>query len=133
MLKEGTYSAWFNTSKGQGTGIVQVAAGKISGGDSILSYTGHYETQGDRFTATIRTRRHTAGHSSVFGLDDLTINLEGACGGVTFRCWGSAVEAPHLPFEATLLFSVPEDETQPPNSRPAPKFDPDRLPRPLSR
>ena len=133
MLREGTYSAWFSTAKGQGMGIVQLAAGKISGGDSILSYAGHYETAGDRFTAIIKTRRHTAGHASVFGLDELTINLEGSCRGVTFRCWGFAAEAPDLPFQATLLFSSVEDEAPSPSLRPVPRFDPDRLPKPLSR
>ena len=133
MLREGSYSAWFTTAKGQGTGIVQFVAGKISGGDSILTYTGRYETQGDRLTAIITTRRHTAGHASVFGLDDLTLNVEGTCSGATCRCWGFAAEAPDLPFEATLVFSAPGDLAPAPNSRPAPRFDPGRLPKSLSR
>ncbi len=133
MLREGRYSAWFKTAKGQGTGTIQLVAGKVSGGDSILTYSGRYETQGDRFTAIITTRRHTAGHASVFGLDDLTLTLEGSCSGATCRCWGFAAEAPDLPFDATLLFSAPEDLAPSPNVRPPPKFDPGKLPKPLSR
>jgi hypothetical protein len=133
MLKEGTYSAWFRTPQGQGTGIVHLAGGKVSGCDTVLSYTGRYEANGDRFTAVITTRRHAPGHPSVFGVDDLTLNLEGACRGVTFRCWGFAAEAPELPFEATLLHSVSDDIAPSPPLRPVPKFVPDRLPKPISR
>jgi hypothetical protein len=73
------------------------------------------------------------GHASVFGLDDLTLSLEGSCKGTTFSCWGFAAEAPDLPFRATLLFSSSDDEAPSPSLRPLPRFDPHRLPKPLSR
>ena len=43
MLKDGKYAAWFRTSRGEGTGIVHLENGKISGGDSIFTYGGSYE------------------------------------------------------------------------------------------
>jgi hypothetical protein len=51
VLKNGSYSAWFKTPQGQGTGIVHFENGKISGGDSIMTYDGSYQVAGDRFTA----------------------------------------------------------------------------------
>ena len=58
MLKDGKYTAWFRTSHGEGTGIVQLADGKISGGDSVFTYSGSYQVDDDdRFTAALTTRR----------------------------------------------------------------------------
>jgi hypothetical protein len=59
MLKDGTYAAWFKTPLGQGTGIAHVADGKIWGRDSIMTYSGSCEVDGDRFTASLSIKRHT--------------------------------------------------------------------------
>src|ERR1700760_2702862 len=67
MLRDGTYAAWFKTQLREGAGIVHFANGKLWGGDSIISYSGCYEVEGDRWTATVTTRRHAAGHATVFG------------------------------------------------------------------
>jgi hypothetical protein len=64
MLEDGTYAAWFKTPLREGAGIVHFANGKIWGGDSIISYSGSYEVDGDRWTATVLTRRHSAGHDT---------------------------------------------------------------------
>ncbi len=56
MLKDSTYAAWFKTPLGQGTGIVHVADGQIWGRDSVTTYSGSCERDGDRFTATVTTR-----------------------------------------------------------------------------
>lgn len=132
MLKEGTYSVWFRTPTNQGMGIVQIAGGQVVGGDSVLSYEGCYELDGDRFTARVTTWRHTEGVPSVFGPDELTLSLEGCCNQTNITCRGTAAEAPGVPFEATLLLSQ-ADETSPRPQRSLPKFDPRRLPKPLSR
>jgi hypothetical protein len=126
MLKDGTYTAWFKTPAGEGTGIAHLEAGNITGGNDILTYSGSYETEGNRFAAIIRTKRHTAGHPTVFGVDDLTLRLEGECRTTFSRCAGRADEVPDLLFEATLILCQPEDTTRP---EPAPsKFHPERLP-----
>ena len=64
-------NAWFKTPRGEGTGIVHFENGRISEGDSIVTYAGHYETSGDRSTATVVTKRHTEGHETVYGFDDV--------------------------------------------------------------
>ncbi|CCD94949.1 conserved hypothetical protein [Bradyrhizobium sp. ORS 375] len=132
MIKEGTYSAWFKTPRGQGTGIVQLAAGKVCGGDGALSYFGTYEADGDRFTAVIKTKRHAPGQPSLFGPDELTLTLEGCCRTAPLTCSGRAAEAPDVPFEAILLYSSP-DNAPPPAPRPVPKFNPEQLPKPIWR
>jgi len=40
MLRDGKYPAWFRTSRGEGTGIIHLADGRISGGDCFFSYGG---------------------------------------------------------------------------------------------
>jgi hypothetical protein len=105
VLKDGKYAAWFRTSRGQGTGIVYLANGKISGGDSAITYSGSYEVDENRFSATLTTRRHAAGQSTVFGVDEVEIELTGTCNGAIASCSGRAVQAPELDFEATLILS----------------------------
>jgi hypothetical protein len=103
MIEDGEYAAWFKTPQGEGTGIVRLANGEISGGDSVLSYSGRYQIDEDRFTATLFTRRHTAGHASLFGVDEVELKLEGQSKGMTASCSGIAAQAPELPFQATLI------------------------------
>jgi hypothetical protein len=56
MLKDGHYMAWFKTERGQGTGRVLLRDGKISGGDTVITYGGSYQVDGSRFTATLTTQ-----------------------------------------------------------------------------
>ncbi|CCE05078.1 conserved hypothetical protein [Bradyrhizobium sp. STM 3843] len=132
MLRDGTYASWFKTPIGEGTGVLHCEAGRISGRDSIMTYDGTYETDGEQFTAVLRTKRHTPGHATVFGIDDLTLRVTGRFKGTLATCTGFADEVPGMPFEATLILSQPDDSE--PRREWAPiKFDPDRLPKPPSR
>ena len=108
MLKDGKYSVWFRTPLAEGTGVVVLAPnGRLSGGDTVLSYTGHWRTDGEQFEATVFTARHSPGQPSVFGVDDLDISLTGRSkGGVTASCKGTAKQAPGLSFEPTLVRMV---------------------------
>jgi hypothetical protein len=118
MLRDGTYAAWFKTPLREGAGIVHFADGRIWGGDSIISYSGTYEVDGDRWTATVLTRRHSAGHATVFGagIDEVELKLEGTSNGKIARCSGTATAAPGMAFEATLILR----EDQPPAPEAAP-------------
>lgn len=103
MLQDGQYAAWFKTPRGEGTGILVLANGKISGGDSVLTYSGSYHVDEDRFTAVVSTRRHAAGQASLFGIDEVQIEIAGKSTGTTASCVGAAKQAPELPFRATLI------------------------------
>lgn len=104
MLVDGRYSVWFKTSSGGGTGVVVLTDGKVSGGDTVLSYTGHCEQMGDQFKATIATKRHSAGQPSIFGIDDVDIALVGRSNeGPTASCAGTVKQAPGVTLEATLV------------------------------
>nr|WP_249726765.1 hypothetical protein [Bradyrhizobium sp. sBnM-33] len=101
MLKDGTYAAWFKTPLGQGAGSAHVADGKISGRDTIMSYSGTCEVNGERFAAILTLKRHTEGHATVFGADDLTLKLEGTCSGKIARYVGTAEQVPGVLLEGT--------------------------------
>jgi len=103
MLKDGKYTAWFRTSHGEGTGIVQLADGKISGGDSAFAYSGSYQVDDDRFTAALTTRRFAEGPPTVFGVDEVEVKLTGKSNGAIASCSGIAEQAPSIVFEATLF------------------------------
>jgi hypothetical protein len=103
MLRNGSYSAWFRTSLRAGTGIVVLKDGKLTGGDTVLAYTGTYFQNGDRFSASVTTQRHSPGQPSVFGIDNVNLMLTGRSTPTTASCTGTAEQAPDLTFEATLI------------------------------
>jgi hypothetical protein len=103
MHRDGEYSVWFRTSRGEGTGIIYLANGRISGGDSMFVYGGSYEFDEDQFTATLTTTRYAEGPTTVFGVDEVKARLTGTFKGATAVCSGIAEQAPELRFEATLF------------------------------
>lgn len=115
MLRDGKYAAWFRTPLGQGTGIVHLAGGLIAGCDCFFTYGGSYQVDQDRFTAVLTTKRHAQGPPTVFGPDEVEVNLRGVCIGAMATCSGTAREAADVLFEATLIYSreeMPMTETR---------------------
>jgi hypothetical protein len=115
MIKDGKYAAWFRTSRGQGTGIVHLADGRISGSDSFFTYGGSYQVDDDRFTAVLTTRRHAEGPPTVFGCDEVEVSLAGVWNGSMATCSGTAKQAPEILFEATLIYS--QEESRAPDAK----------------
>lgn len=79
------------------------ANGKLSGGDTSFSYSGHWKQEGERFIANLTSKRFASG-PSVFGPDEIDITVEGpsnAC--VSASCTGFAKQAPGLKLEVTLV------------------------------
>jgi hypothetical protein len=107
MIRDGEYAVWFRTPHGEGTGIVYLANGTISGRDCMFTYSGTYETDEDRFTATLTTRRYAEGPTTVFGVDVVEVKLTGVFKGSTAVCSGTSEQAPGVHFEANL-FPRPE-------------------------
>ena len=103
MNKDGEYSVWFRTSRGEGTEIVCLANGRISGGDCIFRYGGFYEFDEHEFTATLTTTRYAEGPTTVFGVDEVEAKITGRFKGATAVCSGTATQAPALRFEARLF------------------------------
>ncbi len=128
MLRDGKYAAWFRTSRGEGTGIVHLVDGKISGGDSFFNYCGSYEIDDDRFTATLTTHRFADGPTTVFGLDDVELKLNGILKGTIASCSGTSEQAPGVLFEATLFLG--QEQPLRPAPQPLPSsFNVTRLPK----
>jgi hypothetical protein len=117
MIRDGEYTAWFRTPRGEGTGIVYLADGRITGGDCYFTYGGTYEIGDNSFTATITTRRCAAGPTTVFGVDEIELKLAGAFKGATAFCTGTSDQAPGLCFEATLFGGM--DQRPVPDTKPA--------------
>jgi hypothetical protein len=130
MVKDGKYAAWFRTKHGQGTGIVHLADGTITGGDSFFAYGGSYEVDQDRFTATLTTRRYAAGPSTVFGFDEVEVVLTGEVKGAMAICSGRARQAPDVMFEATLILSQ-DDAPASDARRTVVRLNADKLPKGL--
>ncbi|MFL6809427.1 MAG: hypothetical protein ACJ8FD_10525 [Bradyrhizobium canariense] len=129
MLKDGTYAAWYKTPLDQGTGIVHIADGQIWGCDSLMTYHGSCKVDGDRFTATVSTKRHTDGRATVFGVDDeLTLDIEGNCPGKVATYTATAAQAPEMILQGTLILTE-QQAPAPERPRQIPPFNPDKLPK----
>jgi hypothetical protein len=105
MHRDGRYAVWFRTPRGEGTGVVHLANGRISGGDSFFTYSGSYKVDDNHFTAALTTTRYAEGPPTLFGLDEVEVELAGTFKGRMASCSGAAKQAPGLPFTATLIAS----------------------------
>ena len=75
----------------------------MTGGDTVLAYSGSYFQDGDRFSASVTTRRHTHGQPSVFDIDNVDLTVTGKSTPTTASCTGTAKQAPGLAFEAIFV------------------------------
>ena len=128
MLRNGEYVAWFRTPRGSGTGRVRFKDGELSGSDSILGYAGSYTVDGCRFAAKLRTWRHTAGHDSLLGADEVELTLEGISHGEIAMCSGCFDGSAEIVVDVTLIRVRDEEPTRQPAYRPE-DFHPERLPK----
>jgi hypothetical protein len=103
MLSDGHYSAWFRIPHKEGMGVVTLANGKLIGRDAVIAYSGSYVQQGDTFTATIATKRHSEGNYAIFGIDEVEIELVGTSKTTTASCKGKVKQRPEVPFEVVLV------------------------------
>jgi hypothetical protein len=130
MVRDGSYVVWFRTPRGTGTGIVHLSEGRISGGDAFITYSGSYERDGDRFTANLTTKRHTAGQPTLFGIDEVELKLTGISNETIAVCSASAEQMPGMAFEATLILDRQEELARQPTV-PLRKFNVEKLLRDL--
>jgi hypothetical protein len=85
-------------------GIVELKDGKVTGGDTVLTYTGSYVENGNTFKALIATQRLAQGQPSVFGIDNVDLTLTGkssVC--TTASCTGTVEQVPGMTFDAVLI------------------------------
>jgi hypothetical protein len=104
-MRDGLYRADFRTQRGSGSGVVHAQGGKMWGGDAGMYYIGTYSMMGSRLTAHVTANRHTnlAMDASVFGLEKVTLTLDGTVHGDVVSCSGRAAEAPGADFGAELV------------------------------
>ena len=77
-MKNGLYQAKFSTPLGSGSGVVVANNGKFLGGDASIYYSGQYLEENETIKATLTTGRHDSTGHSVFGTDNVTIQLSGS-------------------------------------------------------
>jgi hypothetical protein len=129
MLENGRYAAWFETAHGQGTGVVVLTDGEITGQDTVIAYSGFYEQDGDLFTATVRIRRYCEGQPSLFGIDDVELRLRGKSTGKMAVCTGTTEQVPGLVFQATLIRAQEAPSDLKAERPPIPPFDALKMPK----
>lgn len=103
-MQEGLYKAEFETVFGSGTGVFHFSDGKLRGGNSALYYHGTYELTGSTMHATFKAKRHSqdVNIASVFGMDDITVIMEGHIKDDIIMIDGVAEEVPDMPMHGKL-------------------------------
>jgi hypothetical protein len=128
-LQEGDYSVWFRTPSGTGTALVRVKNGRIAGGDAFIEYEGHYRLNGKKFEAVIKTKRHTEGPPTWFGIDEVTIRVSGKSTGRIAAGAGTVDQCPGLQLGVTLM-RIDKEDPKPPIDYSKVDLHPERLPIP---
>ena len=100
---------WHDRS--EGTGVIELNDGKVTGGDTVFAYSGSYFQDGDKFSASLTTQRHTPGQPSVFDIDNVDLTVTGKS--TTAACTGTAKQAPGLAFEAIFVRIADEPRALP--------------------
>ncbi len=110
-MKEGLYKAEFETPFGRGSGVMLFESGRIRGGNTGLYYVGKYDVTGGSLHAHLKVLRHTHdGHTaSVFGMDDITVILEGMIDGEVITLDGVSEEIPDMQMRGRLTL-LPHQE-----------------------
>lgn len=103
-MEEGLYKVLFQTQLGQGTGVVTVREGRLTGGDSVMYYTGEYTIAQGGIDARLVADTHSVmpGIMSVLGLPKARLHLKGVAEGQSAHLSGTSPDHPGLSFEATL-------------------------------
>jgi hypothetical protein len=101
MIKAGLYKVEFHTPRGNGAGVVVLDGGKFRGGDSAFYYSGTFSEDGDKFTATVHIKRHTAGGVALVG-EQGTINVHGTSSGEAASLSGTVAGMPGVTFQAHM-------------------------------
>jgi hypothetical protein len=107
---------------------VRFRDGEISGSGSILSYAGSYTVDGHRFAVKLRTHRHSAGHDSLLGRDEVELALEGVSHGQVAMCSACFDGSTEIVLEVTLIRVQADEPTRPLPYRPE-DLHPERLPK----
>ena len=110
-MREGLYKAEFETPFGKGAGVMLFENGLVRGGNTGLYYVGKYDVTGNSLHIQLKTRRHThdGQTASVFGMDDITVIIEGVIEGDDITLDGVADEIPDMQMRGRLTY-LPHQE-----------------------
>lgn len=94
-----------------------------------MTYHGVCKIDGERFTATVSTKRHTDGRATIFGVDDeLTLEIEGICAGKIATYTATTAKVPGVVLQGTLI-RTEQPSPAPERTAQIPAFNPDKLPK----
>lgn len=105
VVRDGLYRIAFRTELGAGAGIAVLIDGRVRGGDAHRYFFGQYQPSGEgRVRVALQICRHALPNAarSVFGADDIRLDLEGQVAGDEAVLAGQSPEVPGLRFEAVL-------------------------------
>ncbi len=104
-VQEGLYEVHFHSVHGAGTGVIYAINGRLRGGNSAFAFLGNYQNKGDSTTVKVSTRRYNPDPAlkSLFGLDGVTLALNGSVNGEVVDFEGTALQLPGVSFKASLI------------------------------
>jgi hypothetical protein len=109
MLLNGLYTITFSAGPGRpsGSGVIVLCDNVLLGGDSSLLYQGTYRHRDAKFSATVRTSRHSNDHPSLFGLDNSILSFAGTILKGNAFGFGTSNDVPDIKIEVQIRFKAP--------------------------
>lgn len=103
-MEDGLYEIFFHTVHGTGTGVIYAVDGKLRGGNSAFAFTGNFQNKGETISVMVSTRRYNPDPDvkSLFGLEGVTLSLNGRVNGDLLDFEGNALQFPGVNFKAQL-------------------------------
>jgi len=103
-MQEGLYKVTFQTPLGEGTGVIVLRAGRVSGGDSTMYYTGTYTLNNNQLDAQLNVDTHSSipGMGSVLGVSKARLQLTGHFTSQSASVTGTSPDAPGVSLKAAL-------------------------------
>ncbi|HEX7855344.1 MAG TPA: GrlR family regulatory protein [Sphingobium sp.] len=103
-MLQGLYKVEFETPRRKAAGVIFANDGKLRGGSSAFAYVGSFQQTGYTITGVVTVTQHTndPDHPSVFGINKVRIDFQGAEKDGLASVDGTAAEAPSLHFKAVL-------------------------------
>ncbi len=104
-MQEGLYQVRFHTVHGVGTGVIYATNGRLRGGNSAFTFQGNYHLKDGSIAAKVSTRRFNPdpAYDGLFGLEGITLALNGTGDGDSYDFEGTALQLPGVHFKAALL------------------------------
>ena len=106
-MLNGLFNFRVKSAKDDGDGVCLVKNGRVSGGGTLMWFTGHYEEHGTEICGQVQVHRHARSGATLFGLAEFELDFEGRAHGQYAYVVAQVCGQPELKLQAILKRVAP--------------------------